>query len=303
MSRTPGFLEALLIEARALSPREAVREIRACFKKNDLLTYASAISFRVVFATIPGLLFTLGLLGTLGLSEVWSSDAAPQVREGVSAAMFTVIDDTVGRVLAGKQIFWVTVGAAIALYVLSSAVRTIIGVLDRIYDTHDERPWVERLFLSLWLAALVGAMVIAAVASVTLLPNLAGGGVLAEAVGWLVALLLLLGVVGVIVRFAPCVNRPVRWVSFGAVLVVIGWAGSSLVYGWYVSSIANYGSAFGSLAAVMITLGYVYLSAIVFLTGLQLDALIRNEIEGRGEEKASPVIVAKTVPAAASAQH
>jgi membrane protein len=280
-----------------------VREIRACFQKNDLLTYASAISFRVVFATIPGLLFTLGLLGTVGLSEIWSNDVAPEVRKGVSAALFEVINDTVGRVLASKQIFWVTVGAAIALYVLSSAVRTIMGVLDRIYDTDDERPWVKRLFLSLWLAALVGAMLIVAVASATLLPNLVGGGLVAEAGGWLVALLLLLGVVGMIVRFAPCIKRPVRWVSFGAVLVVIGWAASSLVYGWYVSSVANYGSAFGSLAAVMITLGYVYLSAIVFLTGLQLDALIRREIEGDDEEKTSPVIVAKTVPAATSAQH
>lgn len=302
MGRTPRFLEALLTEARALSPREAVRDIRACFKKNDLLTYASAIAFRVVFATIPGLLFMLGLLGTIGLSEVWSSDVAPEVRKGTSAALFEVIDETVGRVLAGKQFFWVTVGALIALYVLSSAMRAIMGVLDRIYGSGDDRPWLKRVLISLWLSALVGAMLIAAVACVTLLPNLVGGGLLAEAAGWAAALALLLGVVGMIVRFAPPVKRPVRWVSFGAVLVVAGWAASSLVYGWYVSSLADYGSAFGSLAAVMITLSYVYLSAIVFLTGLQLDALVRREIEGRDDEP-SRLIVARSLPAAASAQH
>lgn len=302
MRRTPAFLQALLDEARTLSPREAVGEIHACFKKNDLLTYASAIAFRVVFATIPGLLFTLGLLGTLGLSEVWSSDAAPEVEKSVSGPLFEVIDQTVGRVLSQKQIFWVTLGALIALWALASAVRTIMGVLERIYGAPDDRPWVQRFFVSVWLSALVGLMIIAAVASVTLLSELIGGGLLAEAVGWVVALGLLLAVVGVIVRFAPAVKRPVRWVSFGAVLVVFGWTLSSLVYGWYASSIADYGSAFGSLAAVMVTLGYVYLSAVVFLTGLQLDALIRREMKQR-QEQPSRVIVAQSVPQPASAQH
>ncbi len=303
MRRTPGFLRALLREARVLSPREAVREVRRCFGENDLLTYASAIAFRVVFALIPGLLFTLGLLGTIGLSEVWSSDVAPKVREGVSAPLFEVIDQTVANVLSGRQIFWVTLGALIALYAMSSAMRAIMGVLGRIYDSGDDRPWLARVILSLWLSALVGLMLIAAVACVTLLSELIGGGLLAEAIGWVAALILLLGVVGVIVRFAPAVERPVRWVSFGAVIVVIGWVVSSLAYGWYASSIADYGSAFGSLAAVMVTLGYIYLSSIVFLSGLQLDSLIRREVEESEREEAPRVIVARSQPAARSAQN
>ena len=303
MRRTPAFLEALLREARVLSPRDAVREVRRCFKENDLLTYASAIAFRVVFALIPGLLFTLGLLGTLGLSEVWSSDVAPEVRKSVSGPLFEVIDQTVAKVLSGRQLFWVTLGAVIALYALSSAMRAIMGVLCRIYDTGDDRPWIRRFLLSLWLSALVGLMLICAVACVTLLSELIGGGLLAEAVGWVAALVLLLGVVGVIVRFAPAVKRPVHWVSFGAVIVVVGWIASSLVYGWYASSVADYGSAFGSLAAVMVTLGYIYLSSIVFLSGLQLDSLIRREVEESEEEDVPSVIVARSLPAAGSAKH
>ena len=305
MRRTPPFLDALLREARTLSPRDAARAIHGCFKENDLLTYASAISFRIVFALIPGMLFALGLMGTLGLSEVWSSDVAPEVEKSVSAPLFEVIDQTVAKVLSSRQIFWVTLGAVIALYVLSSAMRGVIGALGRIYETDDDRPWGARVFLSLWLAALVGAIVLAAVASVTLLSETFGGGLLAEAIGWLVTLVLLLAVVGMIVRFAPPVRRPVRWVSFGAVLTVIGWVVSSLVYGWYASSLADYGSAFGSLAAVMVTLGYINLSTIVFLTGLQLDSLIRREVEEGETDPAeeSNLIVARSLPATGSAQN
>ncbi|MEA2469209.1 MAG: hypothetical protein QOE38_207, partial [Thermoleophilaceae bacterium] len=36
---------------------------------------------------------------------------------------------------------------------------------------------------------------------------------------------------------------------------------------------------FGSLAVVMVTMSYIYLSAIVFLSGVQLDSLIRHQVD------------------------
>ena len=50
----------------------------------------------------------------------------------------------------------------------------------------------------------------------------------------------------------------------------------SLIFAWYVTSIANYGSISGSLATVIVTLEYLYLylylylSVIVFLSGIQI---------------------------------
>jgi membrane protein len=290
MRPRPTFLRSLAAEARTLAPRDAAREIVRCFKANDLLTYASAISFRIVFALIPGLLFALGLLGSIGLSEVWTSDVAPEVRKAVSQPLYEVIDRTVDQILGGRQVFWITIGAVIALWELSSAMRAIIGALNRIYGVDDERSWLQRVALSLGLGALVGCLLIAAALSVTVAPELVGNGPGATAAGWAVALVLMLAVVGMIVRSAPAVRRPVHWVSFGALLVVVGWVASSLAYGWYVTSVADYGSVFGSLAAVMVSLGYIYLSSIVFLTGLQLDSLIRREVE-EGESSPRPEVV------------
>lgn len=96
-----------------------------------------------------------------------------------------------------------------------------------------------------------------------------------------IALLLL--VVGVLGRFAPATRRPVRWGSFGALLVVLGWVAMSLIFTWYVRSVADYGSIYGSLATVIVTMEYLYLSAIVFLTGIQIDALTRRSVEGPGD--------------------
>src|SRR3954470_372168 len=128
----------LLREARALKPREAWRDILRGFERNDLLTYASAISFQVFFALIPLALLGLGLLGAFGLTDVWSSDVAPKFHDHVSPATFKVVNQTVREVLGHKRLFWATVGALIAIWEVSGAMRATMQVLNRIYHAADE---------------------------------------------------------------------------------------------------------------------------------------------------------------------
>jgi membrane protein len=273
------MLGGLLREARALKPREAWREILAGFERNDLLTYASAISFQVFFALIPFALLGLGLLGAFGLTDVWSSDVAPKLRETASPAAYKVIDETVRHVLGQKQLFWATAGAVIAVWEVSGAMRATMQVLNRIYGAKDRRNFGRRIGVSIWLSGLVTILLLLSVVSAKAIPPLLGGGVLPTMVGWIPTIALMFATVAAVVRFAPCTERPVRWIGFGSVLVIFGWVVSSVVFGWYVSDVADYGSVFGSLAVVMVTLGFIYLAAIVFLTGLQLDSLIRHQVE------------------------
>ena len=266
-------------EARHFDLRTLVRTLLQKYRENDLLTYASAISFQVFFALIPLALLGLGILGAFGLTDVWSSDVAPKLRDNASPAAYRVIDETVRNVLEHKQLFWATVGALIAVWEVSGAMRATMQVLNRIYETQDRRTFWRRIGVSIWLSALVTALFLLAVVSAKVVPALLGGGVLATIAGWVPSVALLFATVFAIVRFAPCTERPVRWVGFGAVLVIVGWIASSLVFGWYVTSVADYGSVFGNLAVVMVTLGFIYLGSIVFLAGLQLDSLIRHRVE------------------------
>jgi membrane protein len=301
-----GMITCLVTEARALSPSSAVRDIAQGFKDNDLLTYASAIAFQVFFALVPLTLVGLGLLGAFGLSDVWSNDVAPGVRDNVSPAAFQVINDTVTKILGARHLFWVTLGAVIAVWEISGAMRATMQVLNRVYGVSEERSFRKKLWESMALSTVVAALMLLAVAATkggpALLQFVFGDGWFVSALtfvaSWAISIALLFFVVTLVVRFAPDTRRPVRWANFGALLVIIGWVVMSLVYGWYVSSVADYGSIFGSLAVVMVTLTYLYMSAIVFLTGLQLDSLIRHQVEEEGdaacERRGDPLIEGAT---------
>ena len=286
---TREVLSRLRAEMRAAETRDVVRALVRTYKENDLLTYASAISFQVFFALIPLLLFALGLLGFLSLDEAWAQDLAPEVKENVSSAVFTVVDDTVREVLEAKHLFWVSAGAAIAVWEISGAVRAIMQVFNRIYDVPETRPFWRRMRISFALAAVAGALLLLAFAVVRFGPlvvdAVGADGFLVDVVSfgarWAVALALMLVVVGLMVRFAPDCRRPLHWVSFGALLVVIGWAVMSTGFWWYATRLADYESLFGSLATVIVVMTYLYASVIVFLTGVQLDTLVRTGIARR----------------------
>ena len=50
----------------------------------------------------------------------------------------------------------------------------------------------------------------------------------------------------------------------------------SLGFGVYLREIADYNSIFGGLATVVVLIAYLYASAVVFLGGVQVDALVRR---------------------------
>src|SRR3954454_18196398 len=181
-SEREGMLTCLICDARALSPRAAVAAVAQGFKQNDLLTYASAISFQVFFALVPLAFLALGLLGAFGLSEWWSTHGAHTVRDNVSQPVSHVVDNTVHTVLAQRQFFWVTLGAVIAVWEVSGAMRATMQVLNRVYGVEEERTFWRKLWESIVLSTCVTVMLLLAAAVVKVGPHAAkaifGHGVL-----------------------------------------------------------------------------------------------------------------------------
>jgi membrane protein len=268
--------------------RRLARDVVAEFREQDLLLAASGIAFRVLLCTVVGALFLFGLLGFLGLSEVWRSDLAPDVRGSVSDPAFRVINDAALSVLDNKAIFWVTGGLFIVLWQVSRMVRACGQTLNRIYGATEKRSLMSQFWESIKAAALVAVIMVATLAVVRLGPlaldgvlgDSAVGAVISFIVRWAIAAALMTLAVGVVIRTAPTIDRPLRWVSFGSGLTVAGWIVSSLLFGLYLSVFASFGSVYGALLATFLLVEYLYFAAVVFLGGLVVDHLVREEADG-----------------------
>jgi membrane protein len=264
---------------RALS--RAVPALLDGFRRHDLMLFASAIAFQILTSVVPLALFALGLLGFLDLTEVWQRDLRPHIMDSVSAPALQVIDDTVRRVLGGKQLFWVTMGALLAVWQVSGAVRAAMDALNRVHEAEETRSFGARYVRSLLLAVagivlvlLAMAVVVAAPLAYGELPGVLAG--LALVARWVVAAALLFLAVGLLVRHGPDCPKRLGWVSVGAGLVIVIWLAMSALFGVYLTTVASYGSLFGNLATVVVLMGYLYASAVTFVAGIEVDALVRE---------------------------
>jgi membrane protein len=168
----------------------------------------------------------------------------------------------------------------LALWEVSGAVRAIMGALNEIYESDETRSLVRRFATSFALSTALIVCIGGAVSAVTLLPRLdeIPNG-LALGIGWIAAIALLGAAVWLLLRYAPCATRSAGWTSLGSAFVIVAWIGASLLFGFYVRSVASYTSAIGNLVAFLTLTAYLYTSSIIFLTGAQIDELLRRRAQ------------------------
>ena len=231
--------------------REVVRLWIDLFAEHDLLTYASAIAFQVLKSLIPLSLLGIALLGEVGRQDIWTSHMAPPIRSHLDPPVFHAIDFAVKKIFRHDSGALVAFAAALTVWYVSGGVRAIMGAINQIYEAEETRPFWIRWPISLGLALAVVAGVVGALLLVEAVPTPRGG--------WVYAVV------------------PIRWLGAGAVLVLATWIVTTLVFRWYVASLANFRSAVGQLAVFLVLMIYVYASSIVLLVGVELDELLRED--------------------------
>jgi membrane protein len=257
---------------RARRRQGIVAQIAATFTEHNLLTYSAAIAFQGLVALVPLTLLWLGILGATGHKEIWTTQIAPAIEKRVTAPVFHGIDDTVRRILDHGTAGVIAVSILLSAWYLTAAMRAVIEALNRIHDVEDQRAWWHRLGIALLLGMTSGAGLFGAALLVVGGPR----GALLGVVRWVGAIVVVGLVVGLLLRFAPAQRPQTSWASLGAGLIVVSWVVASILFRLWVTYVANFKTAIGTLTTLLVLTSYLFVSAIVFLAGAQLDELLRK---------------------------
>jgi membrane protein len=253
------------------------------FARHDLLNHASAIAFQVLKSIVPLTLFGLALLGALGERHVWRDTIAPAIKPHLQSATFHAIDAATQRIFATSAAALLVFSALLSIWYVSGGVRAAMGGINGVYEVKETRPWLLRYAISIGLAICISVCVVAAVLLGANGAGFVNNGALRVVVDigrWLVAIGALALAVGLLVRYAPVEHRPKRWASAGSALVIAAWIVATLIFKLFVTHVANFKTATGSLTVFLVLIGYVYTSSIIFLVGVEVDELLRQEAKG-----------------------
>lgn len=264
------------------SRRPLLDDLRSRLTEHGLPIYASAIAFRALVALIPLVLLGLGLLGALGLQDTWKNSIAPAIEPRVTQPVFHAIDYSAQKILSSGTAGLILFASALVLWDLAIGVSAIMNALNRIHEIEERRSRTRRIVTAVGLAVAVAVCVLGAVLVLTVAPRAGGNLHFLLGVGrWILAPLLLVLAVGLLVRLGPAERPEARWASVGSVLVIVTWIVASILFRLWITYVANFKSAIGSLTGLLIITTYVFVSSAIFLVGAELDELLRKEAHGR----------------------
>ena len=255
------------------------------FARHNLLTFASAIAFQAFIAVVAFALLALGILGATHDRSLWENTIGPAISGRVLGAVYQALDQIVYRVFASSSAGLIAFASALAVWEVSGVVRASMGALNRVYDTDETRPFWIRFPISFALAA---ALIVALLGAIVLLTfvDVPGAWHWPLLLGrWPAAIGLIMAAFGLIVRWAPAERRAKGWASAGAILVVVAWLVETFVFRWYVTSVANFTTAIGSFTVFIVAASYLYTAAIILLVAMELDELVREDLEQPTRER------------------
>jgi membrane protein len=262
---------------RQESAGELIGDFKDALVENRVLTYASAIAYRSLVATIPLILLGLALLGAFGLQSTWTNSIRPAVDPHVEKPVARAIDFTVQQILSHRSSGLLVFAVLWLLWNFTFAVMTIMEALNQIHGVGERRPLVRRIGTAVGLGAAVGFLLVLAIMVMSAAPLINGSALhLVFGIGrWFVAPALLVVTVTILFRYAPAEHPETEWASAGSTFVVIVWLVTTGVFVWWIS-VANYKSATGNLTVLVTISAYVFITAAIFLLGAQLDELLRK---------------------------
>jgi len=259
--------------------------VGACFRYRVTGLAAEAAFFALV--SLPPLL--LGLIGTLGyLADAAGSDTVADIQRAITEGASVVLSDlsvkevvtpTLDTVLASGRPDITVIGALIALWAGSRALNVYVDTITIMYGLGGERGIIRTraLSFSLYLVGLViGAVLLPMVIAG---PSLVGRIVPATAdethlLYWPVVSLLSVAFLTSLYHLSVPVRTKWRRELPGAIVALLIWLIGSYLLRLYLETTVEGPSAYGSLAAPVAVLFWLYVTALAVLIGAALNAQI-----------------------------
>jgi membrane protein len=254
------------------------------FKHDDVTDRAAALTYFGVLAIFPGLLVLVSIMGLLGRSNVQSllNNLQQVAPGGVNTFLHTVLEQVQGR--TGAATIGAIVGVLIALWSASAYIAAFMRASNAIYGVDEGRPMWRTAPVRLGVTVAVVIMLVACSLIVVVTGSVArqfghalgvgNGLVLAWQIAkWPVLLVIVSLMISLLYWACPNVKQPgLRWITAGGALAVVIWLVASGLFALYVSFSGSYNKTYGSLAAIIIFLVWLWISNIAILLGVEFNA-------------------------------
>lgn len=261
---------------------------------------AQAIGYNTFLAIPAALLVAVGAFGVFA-NPATIHDVLRSTQDVLPSDVINLLSASLTQITKARQggLVILLVGVVLGVWSLSGSMQTLMWGLNVAFQRQETRGFVRRRLIAL---AMVGCTLVAfAIVFVlfVLAPRLShwagehlgyerSPSTLWTVIQWPVVIIALLLVFAMLMRLGPDLDEAgFHPITIGGVTAVLGWLVLSDVFAYFTSRFGSYNKTWGSLAAVIVVLVWLRLSALVLLFGAELNAERAADRARRAEYDAS----------------
>jgi membrane protein len=268
------------------------------FREDNLTDWAAALTYYGVLSLFPGLLVLVSVLRLTG--KATTQKVLDNLTATAPGPAHSILTTAITNLQNGQQStagILAFVGVVGALWSASGYIAAFMRAANAIYDVPEGRPVWKTLPIRLGVTIVTGVIVAAAALAVVFTGGLArqvgkllhlGSSVVLvwDIAKWPVLVVLISLLFAVLYWASPNAKHGgFRWVSPGGLLAVVVWLVASGGFALYVANFGSYNKTYGSLAAVIVFLVWMWISNVAILLGAEFEAEMQR---GRAIEAGHP---------------
>lgn len=258
-----------------------VKQFRIRYKHDDISGMSAQITYYLILAFFPFLLFLINLLSFTSLS-----------RELIFANFNTFLPNETGllvknvlaETLEARSGTLLLVGIIGSLWSASKGLSAIIKGLNRAYNVEENRNLIKRSLLAIFSTIGLTIIIILSFFMIVLgdviqksIHNLFGMntlfGVIWTLFRYMIPLVVMFITFSLLYKYVPNRNLSFKNIRIGAKFATIGCIASSYLFSFYVNNFTNYAKVYGSLGGIIALIIWLYMSTLIIIVGGELISL------------------------------
>lgn len=246
---------------------------------------ASAISFNLVMAIPPAMIFLFTLIPFLPISQKFQLELFGLIRDVIPGEkdhsnLINFLQDFINKPRTGL----LSLGFLLSMFFSSNAMMGIQRTFDKNYIGFRKRKELQKrgvaLKITFVLFFLVFASVLLLIARGTVLDffgiqNSTLRFIIVN-MRWLIIILLFLSIISYIYRHAPSVDKKWPLLNPGSILATVLMLITTGVFSWWVGRFGHYNELYGSIGTVLILMALIFINSLVLLIGFELNVSINS---------------------------
>jgi membrane protein len=283
-------------------PRRGWRDIAMRVKdqvsEDNVDMISAGVAFYLFFSIFPALLAALSIYGMFA-DPAQVTQQIEALAAYLPAEVQQIITEQLTQVAAasGQALgFGVIIGIGVALWSAMKGVKALMTAFNIAYDESEDRGFIKFNLIAFALTLFILVFGLVALLLVAVIPPLLAAIGLDAVTEWIVSLarwpilfVLVMTILAFLYRYAPSREQPRwGWATPGAFLATALWLLASAAFSFYIANFGDYNEMYGALAAVVILLFWLYISAFVVIIGAEVNSEMERQTRRdttTGEEK------------------